>query len=80
MLAVSWEAYLMERCWHGKLAGMAQCQELGRYGNPDAPLKLLRAARWCFAHKHADDRLLEPNESEQRREGDQTLTNDLRAP
>jgi hypothetical protein len=77
MLAVSLEAYLMERCWQGKFAGMARCHELGRYGNPDAPVKFMRAARWCFAHRHADDRLLEPNEGEKDPGRDRTLTDDI---
>jgi hypothetical protein len=61
----------VERCWHGKFTGTGQCPEAGRYGNPEyrpagenprlnATLKFMRAARWCLAHKHPDDRLLEP--------------------
>ena len=64
----------MERCWHGKFSGSAQCPEQGCYGNPeycagagrpglDATLRFMRAARWCAAHKHPDDRLLEPEDT-----------------
>ena len=62
----------MERCWHGKFIGSEQCLSEGRYGNPDyrrrpdrpgldATIKFMRAARWCAAHKHPGDRLLEPS-------------------
>jgi hypothetical protein len=64
------ERCVMERCWHGKFSGSEQCADEGRYGNPEyradagrhglnATLKFMRAARWCAAHKHPDDRLLE---------------------
>ena len=62
----------MERCWHGKFTGTGQCPEAGRYGNSEyrvtgsntglnATVKFMRASRWCLAHKHVDDRLLEPD-------------------
>ena len=64
----------MERCWDGKFSGSEQCPDEGRYGNPEyradagrpglnATLKFMRAARWCAAHKHPDDRLLEPGDT-----------------
>ncbi len=64
----------MERCWHGKFSGTGRCPSEGRYGNPEyraeagrgglnATLQFMRASRWCGAHKHPDDRLLEPEPS-----------------
>ncbi len=61
----------MERCWHGKFSRAGQCLGEGRYGNPEyrgdpdrpglnATVTFMRAARWCVAHQHPDDRLLEP--------------------
>jgi hypothetical protein len=70
----------VERCWYGKVSGGGECPEDGRYGNPEyrppredgalsATLKFMRAARWCAAHKHPDDRLLTPGGGEQFPEG-----------
>jgi hypothetical protein len=66
----------VERCWHGKFTGAGQCPEEGRYGSPEyrptgenprlnATLGFMRAACWCLAHKHPDDRLLGPGAAEQ---------------
>ena len=63
---------VMDRCWHGKFTGTGRCLEIGRYGNPDYrpdscqpgvnwSVKFMRASRWCQAHKHPGDRLLEPD-------------------
>jgi len=63
----------MERCWHGKFSGSERCLAEGRYGNPeyrgrgdrpalDATIRFMRAARWCAAHRHHDDKLLEPTD------------------
>lgn len=59
-----------ERCWHRRFAQTGRCPALGRYGNPEyrvavsypglaAIVRFIRASRWCLAHKHPDDRLLE---------------------
>ena len=64
----------MERCWYGKFSKTERCPEEGRYGNPDfhaagryrglnATLRFLRASRWCAAHKHDGDRLIEPEDA-----------------
>lgn len=59
-----------ERCWQRRFAQTGRCPALGRYGNPEyrvavsypglaAIVRFIRASRWCLAHKHPDDRLLE---------------------